>query len=116
MFKVIVAGSREFNNYTLLKAKLDTILSKVDDEIEIVSGCCSGADLLGERYAKEKGYRVKKFPANWDLGKKAGPIRNEQMAKYSNACVCFHNGVSRGTANMIKNAKDYNLLLRVVRY
>lgn len=116
MFKVIVAGGRYFNDYTLLKTKLDTILSNINDEIEIVSGCCSGADLLGERYATEKGYKIKRFPANWSRGRKAGPERNEQMAKYANACVCFHDGISRCTANMIKNAKDYNIKLRVIKY
>ena len=53
MFRVIIAGGRKFNNYSLLKEKCDNILSNVNDRIAIVCGCAYGADLLGEKYAKE---------------------------------------------------------------
>ena len=35
MFKVIVAGGRDFNNYELLKTKLDKILSKENCDLGI---------------------------------------------------------------------------------
>jgi predicted Rossmann fold nucleotide-binding protein DprA/Smf involved in DNA uptake len=71
MIKVIVAGTRTFNNYELLKNKLDEFLKDIED-IEIVSGGARGADALGERYAKEKGYKVTYFPADWNrFGKSA---------------------------------------------
>ena len=50
--------------------------------VKIISGCARGADTLGERFAKEFGLEVKKFPADWDgLGKRAGYVRNAEMAK-----------------------------------
>ena len=56
-FKVVIAGGRDFNDYKLLKEKMDWILSnKSSSNIVIVSGGAHGADLLGELYAKEKGY------------------------------------------------------------
>ena len=117
MFKVIVAGGRDFNNYELLKNKLDILLSNISDEIIIVSGKARGADSLGERYALEKGYRIAEFPAQWDkFGKRAGYIRNEEMARYSDACVCFWDGQSKGTKHMIDLSKKYNLKLRVIEY
>lgn len=117
VFKVIVAGGRDFFDYNFLKEKVDNILSSIKDEIEIVSGNAKGADELGERYAKERGYKIKRFPANWTQhGKAAGPLRNEEMAKYADACICFWDGSSRGTSNMIDNAKKYKLKLRVVNY
>lgn len=55
MFKVIVAGSRDFDQYILLKAKMVHYLSRYKPhEVEIVSGGARGADSLGERFAKEK--------------------------------------------------------------
>ena len=70
--KVIIAGSREFNNYMLLSEKCDLLLSQ-QSKIEIVSGTAKGADKLGERYAQERGYSVKQFPADWGkYGKSAG--------------------------------------------
>lgn len=116
MYKVIVAGGREFNDYELLKSKLDFYLSKRSD-VEIVSGTCSGADTLGERYADEKGLPVKRFPADWNkYGKSAGYKRNVQMAEYADACIVFWNGTSRGSKLMIDIAKDKAMALRVVRY
>jgi hypothetical protein len=116
-FKVIVAGSRDFDDYELLKIKLDKILSSLIDlyEIEIVSGMARGADRLGERYAAERGYRVKDFKADWDrYGKPAGPIRNEEMAQYADACVVFWKNKSKGSRSMIDLAKKYKLKLRVI--
>jgi len=118
-FKVIVAGGRKFNNYNLLKDKLDHYLSqkKENEEIVIISGTANGADKLGERYANEKGYQIIRFPANWDeFGKSAGYIRNTKMANIANACVVFWDGISPGSKHMIDIAKNKNLLLRVVNY
>lgn len=114
MFKVIIAGSREFNDFNFLKQKLDYLLQNVTDEIEIVSGCARGADLLGEQYAKERGYTIKKFPADWEKHKKAaGYIRNKEMGEYANACVVFWMNKSKGSQHMIDIAKSLNLKLRV---
>ena len=120
MIKVIIAGTRDFDNYELLKQKMDKILAarvRNNEEIIIVSGTARGADKLGERYARERGYTIKRFPANWDKnGKRAGYIRNEEMAKYADACVYFWDEVSRGTKHMIDLATRYKLALRVIKY
>lgn len=60
MFRVIIAGTRHFKDYALLCRYADTLLEqkrRAGEEIVIVSGHCRGADLLGERYAKERGYQ-----------------------------------------------------------
>jgi hypothetical protein len=111
--KVIIAGCRDFNNYDLLKSKLDFYFSNIE-VTEIVSGACSGADKLGERYALEHNIPVKQFPANWNLGRKAGPLRNEEMASYADALVAFWDLESRGTKDMINRAEKHNLKIRVV--
>ena len=120
MFKVIICGSREFDDYELLKEKCDNILSRKRDsgeEIVVISGAANGADSLGEEYAKERGFRVERYPADWKtFGKKAGYIRNKKMAEVGNACIAFlEPGVEcRGTRMMISIAKEQNLLLRVI--
>ena len=116
--KLIVAGTRDFNDYVLLAAKLDAILANTPkDQIEIVSGTSAGADKLGEQYAISNNLGLKRFPADWKkYNKKAGPIRNEEMAQYATHCVCFWDGKSKGTANMIELANQYNLVLRVIQY
>jgi len=66
--RIVIAGSRTFKNYDLLKQEaFDFIIYNSDvkpEEIEIVSGCARGADSLGEKFAEEMGYTVKQFPAD----------------------------------------------------
>jgi hypothetical protein len=121
--RVIVAGGREFLNYELLKRKLRAVFAnwiKQGDRIEIVSGTARGADQLGERFAKEHGYTVKYFPANWRpngvYDPAAGFKRNEQMAEHANYLVAFWDGKSRGTAHMIRTAEKAELQVRIIHY
>jgi len=114
--KVIIAGGRNFNDYNKLRESCDNILVNQKD-VEIVSGTAAEADTLGERYAQEKGYEVKKFPAQWDLyGKSAGYKRNQQMAEYADGLIAFWDGKSRGTKHMIDIATNKGLKVRVIRY
>lgn len=122
MFRVIICGSREFDDYEFLREKCDKILSRKaadpNEEIVVVSGCARGADTLGERYAAERGYQVLRYPAQWDkYGKSAGYRRNKEMAEVSNACIAFLSSTAenRGTKNMISVASKMNLLVREVK-
>ena len=114
--KVIIAGSRGFNNYPFLYLKCSFLIGK-HTNVSIVSGTARGADRLGERFAKAKGYHVQRFPADWEgLGKRAGYIRNEEMAGFSDALIAFWDGRSRGTGHMIDLARKHGLKVRVVRF
>lgn len=118
-FRVIIAGTRDFSNYELLKEKCDNILStkRQDSNIVILSGTAKGADRLGERYARERGFQLRRFPADWDKdGKKAGMLRNYRMADNADALIAFWDGTSRGTAHMIMTAKEKGLATRVLNY
>ena len=117
MFRLIIAGGRDFDNYEGMKKSLDVLLKNIKDDIQIVCGMARGADRLGERYAKENGYQIIYFPADWDLdGKSAGFKRNVEMADNADALVAFWDGQSRGTKHMIDTAKDKGLDVRVKLY
>jgi hypothetical protein len=118
MYKVVVAGSRGFNDYPLLeKTLIHFLCGKRPSEVEIVSGGARGADKLGERFAKEKGCSLTIMNADWDTyGKSAGYRRNADMAKYTDAAIIFWDGVSRGSKHMIDLAKQQQCELLVVRY
>lgn len=121
--KILICGGRDFTNYEYLKSVVDDKIERVKilypsdkTPIEIVSGGAHGADSLAEKYALEKGYSFKVFHANWDkFGRGAGHIRNEEMAYYTykagepHRVIAFWDGKSRGTANMIQEAKTLNL-------
>lgn len=117
MFRVIIAGSRKFSDYDLLERTMDKALSTVQDDITVVCGKAKGADTLGEQYAKEHGYEVQYFPADWNrYGKVAGYIRNTTMAKNADALVAFWDGESPGTKHMIETAQSLGLRVRVKTY
>ncbi len=106
--KLIIAGSRTikepaFMNWAFLKFPF------INPIEEVVSGCARGADTLGEWWAKSRGYKIKRFPAAWGIhGKKAGPIRNRQMAEYADVLIALLDGASRCTGNMINIMKELN--------
>lgn len=111
--RIIIAGSRNFNNYQVLCNEVGEYLGDNLDVV-IVSGAARGADTLGERYAADKGISLHRYPADWvKNGKAAGPIRNEQMAQNADTLIAFWDGESRGTKNMIDVAKKYGLLVKI---
>ena len=118
MFKVIIAGGRDFDNYELLNAQCTWLFSlRSISEIEIVSGMASGADALGVKYAKEHGLPVKEFHAKWEkYMSQAGYARNEEMAEYADALIAFWDGKSNGTKDMIQRMKSKNKPVRVIKY
>jgi len=123
--RVIIAGSRDFNDYAVLKHNVLKILIELSPtkqpEAEIISGTARGADQLGERFAKEYNYPIKQMPANWDkYGKSAGYRRNEDMALYAKedngVLIAFWDGISKGTKHMIDLANKHGLKVFVVKY
>lgn len=118
-FKVIIAGSRKFDDYQTLSSYCDKILANKmadpDTEVIIVSGHATGADSLGERYSAERGLQCELHPADWSKGRAAGPIRNAEMASIADALIAFPKvgEANRGTNNMINLAKSKGLLVRI---
>lgn len=118
---VCVAGCRYYDNYGVISDYLNYVLKnlKKQGEIVIVHGGCRGVDLLAEKWAKEENnYETIIFIPDWSRGKKAGPDRNKKMVEFVAAqekgfVVAFWDGTSRGTKNLIFEAKKLGLSLRV---
>lgn len=119
MARIVVCGGRDFNDRELCFQALDKIIPMYPDP-EIVSGHATGADSLGEEYAREHALPVSIFPASWQVyGRAAGPIRNKQMLEYARQdnplIVAFWDGASRGTGNMIRQAKEAGVPVKIIR-
>lgn len=114
--KVIIAGSRNYNDYEKLEKVVDHILGLFKGDVIIISGCARGADTLGIEYAERNNLPVKLIPADWDkYGKSAGYLRNEEMAKEADALIAFWDGKSKGTKHMIDLAKEQGLGTSVIK-
>ncbi len=119
--RCIIAGGRDFNDYERLKKVMDNCPYEIT---EVVCGKARGADSLGEKWALERGVHVEYFVPDWEgLGKRAGFVRNNNMAEY--ACdsgenkgllVAFWDKKSKGTEHMIDLASNYGMIVKIVKY
>jgi len=118
IFRLIIAGGSDFDDYDLLRKKADVMLSakRYSYHVEIVSGRNKGADTLGEQYAKANGFAFKGFPAEWKLSSAEGHEPSMKMADHADACICFWNGKSKGAKRIIDLARAEGIYLRVIRY
>lgn len=115
--KIVIAGGRDFTDYHKFKETCKAILLISEpNEYEIISGGAKGTDTMDERFAKEYNLKLTVVKPDWRQGKKAGPIRNRQMAELGDALIAFWDGQSKGTKNMIEEAKNRGLPTRIINY
>lgn len=113
--RTIIAGSRTITNTN----RVFEILDKYKNQYpitEIVCGMARGVDLIGRDWGIQNSLPIKEFAADWNgLGKKAGYLRNVEMAKNADALVAFLpiNTISKGTQHMIQIARDRGLYVTV---
>ena len=135
-YRVMICGSRTFNDYSLLEEQVILALNKrnitrAEHNIIIISGKAKGADTLGEQFAKQYELQVEEYPAKWNdfsepcrikynkfgnpYNALAGMNRNTDMINVSDLVIMFHDGKSKGTFddwNKCKKLnKDYEYIL-----
>ena len=67
---------------------------------------------MAERYARERGFGLEVFPADWSLGRKAGPLRNKAMVDVADYAIAFPGG-GRGTESLIGYARAKGIPLKI---
>jgi hypothetical protein len=82
--RILITGSRDWSDRTLIRNVLDKITNYGYDGSVIVHGHCpTGADAFADEWAEDcvnLGITVERHPAQWkEHGKKAGPLRNAEM-------------------------------------
>jgi hypothetical protein len=117
--RILVCGGRDYGLTIEEKYKMHVILSEYKhiygDNFVIIHGVARGADSLSGKWAKANGIDVIEFPANWNKhGKRAGPIRNQQMLDEGkpNVVIAFRGG--QGTADMVKRSKSQQFEVREI--
>ena len=112
---VLCCGDREWKSWPTIWSTLRGL----GPNTVIVHGDCRGADKMCGYVAKQLGYPVRPYPADWTgLGKKAGPIRNRQMfdREKPGLVLAFHDDLSRskGTADMVNYARSKGCPVNVI--
>lgn len=109
--RMLVTGSRNWADRAELRRALVAahgdlyVKDKMDRVITVVVGDCpTGADRMTLEMAKEYGWPIEVFHADWDQFKKrAGPIRNRRMVDSgADIAIGFIKGLSVGTRGTLR--------------
>ena len=103
---VLVTGGRDYKNQRELFGVLDKLHSERRFSF-VVHGDARGADQMAHRWAKKRGVQPVAMEALWDVeGDRSGSLRNARMLAFAkpDLCVAFSGG--RGTANMMRIARE----------
>lgn len=114
-FKLLVCGSRDWEDRATIKDALDGLALKYGP-LHVIHGDCRGPDQVAARRAEFLGFTVTAFPADWEThGKAAGPIRNLQMLdEKPDGVLAFQRNGSRGTQHTIDEARRRGIPVEVV--
>lgn len=112
--RTIIAGSRSCTDMAIL---LQAVAHCGWSPTVVISGTAGGADKLGETWAANEELPVERFPADWEAhGKRAGYLRNEEMARNADALIALWDGESQGTRHMIDIARRDGLKVFVEEF
>jgi hypothetical protein len=70
----------------------------------IIEGGAQGADRFAREWAEAHAVKVETYYADWRVGPKAGPIRNQRMLDDGRPDVVVAFAGGRGTADMVRRA------------
>jgi hypothetical protein len=114
---VAIVGSRSFDDYTMLEWTLDEWIETgiIPRPSLVISGGARGADRLGQRWAEAHQIPVQIYRADWTKGRAAGFERNSMIVTEADYIVAFWDGVSRGTFDTIKKARERGKFIRIMR-
>lgn len=106
--RTIIAGSRDLTDVKLVESHINSC-PWIAEISSVLDGGATGVDAIGKQWALNYSIPVVSFPADWTkYGKKAGSIRNAQMAMNADALICIHRGTP-GSRDMLKKAAQAKL-------
>jgi ribA/ribD-fused uncharacterized protein len=110
--RVMVTGSREWEDEAAIRRRL----ARLPKHTTIIHGAAKGADMMADRAARDLGFKVDDYPADWKAGLHAGFERNKMMIDLQpDVVLAFHKGDSSGTAHAITLARMKEIRLEVQR-
>lgn len=117
--RILVCGSRDFRDDAKLEHVLNTVVRPIAGyaRFTLIHGACpTGADAFTDTWfcnLPDRDYigRCERYPADWSIGKSAGPLRNARMLAEGKPDVVLAfpvvnsaGDMTRGTADMVKRA------------
>jgi hypothetical protein len=112
--RVLVCGGRDFYDWRLVCLTLYEVFKGKTENV-ILEGGAAGADSLARQFAIYEDIPFEEYPADWKkLGYQAGILRNLYMLEKGkpDLVIAFPGG--KGTAHMVKIAKEANVEVREI--
>jgi len=123
----MITGSRFWTDETAMRDAFSCIQSPTP--VVLIHGCCSGADMMADRIAREYGWEVRRYPADWtgpcqpecppghrihsgrrDYCPDAGHRRNRAMVDSKpNVVYAFPTEQSKGTWSAVRLAREADI-------
>lgn len=128
---VAIIGSRNFDNYDLLKSVVCPFIPQIE---QIISGGAEGADELGAMWSHEflnqapiiirpqwhdlnhPNALVKVDKNGQAFDARAGIRRNEQIVQQADLVIAFWDETSKGTKHTIRFAKKIGKTVKVIKF
>lgn len=113
--RVVVCGGRDCVGSRFVRTALDWIEARLiaDGHTEgitlLAHGACRGADMIAGAWADDRGVRVEEFPADWLLGRRAGPLRNREMLRTVKPDLVVAFPGRRGTESLKSIARELGI-------
>ena len=100
----LVCGGREFTDRSMLNRTLADLIASRGRPAKLVHGGARGADTMAGEFGERAGLPTVAVMADWALGRKAGPIRNQRMLDEHKPSLVIAFPGGRGTADMVRRA------------
>ncbi|MBR6251809.1 MAG: DUF2493 domain-containing protein [Bacteroidales bacterium] len=112
--KLAIVGSRSITKEGIVAEAINHFNLKPGI---IVSGGAKGIDSLAAKYARENKIPLIEFKPDYQRYGRAAPIlRNTTIIEHSDVVLAIHDGVSKGTLDSIKKAKNLGKRVCLFKY
>lgn len=115
MSRILLTGSRDWRNDSLINVVLAEALSQFPGATLVHGACPSGADATADLiWHFCFGAPVERHPADWEkLGKRAGFVRNAEMVELgADVCLAFIRNGSKGATHTADLAEKAGIPVR----
>ena len=130
--RLLVCGNRDWTCVKTIDAWLRLYHAHYRGQVTLIHGgngkrgndgkTYQGADEIAHDIAVTFGWTIKRYPADWSLGRKAGPIRNQYAFDHGHPerCLAFgrltkpDSDADSGTGNMVKICNQGGVIVTVV--
>lgn len=104
--RILITGDRNWECRALARRIIGRLIRRYGRRVVIVHGDGNGVDQAFAIECKEGNITVEAYPAKWEIGKRAGPLRNAEMiATKPDFVIAIHRDLVNSKGRRIAFAK-----------